>query len=238
MNKLKLIAGIVLIFCVGAFAGALGTGAYFTHRFERFARPGHHPPIARLLMERLTYKLDLTRSQQAEVRAILDQTRIKLHDLRNKYQPEMEAIIESSLQLAKEKLNAEQKKKIDEMYAKLKKRWRDREASRKVAARTTPRESLEQLKATLGLTEAQQAKVRQIIQDSIKERHQIIRKYRKRGRVLEGFMRQEILENRKMVGKRLASVLNKDQMEKYLEFEKKQPRWPYPEPHLHGLLGL
>lgn len=238
MNKLKLIAGILLIFCVGTFAGVLGTGAYFTHRIERFARPGHRPPIARLLMKRLTHKLDLTETQQAEVREIVNQTRVKLHDLRGKYLPEMEAIIESNLKLVKEKLNAEQKKKIDEMYTKLKERWRDREASRGMTAHRTPRESVEQLKTVLGLTEAQQVKVRQIIQDGIKNRHEIVRKYRKRGRVLEGFLRQEIQESRNMEGKRLASVLTKNQMDKYMEFEKKHPRGSYPEMHLHHLMGF
>jgi Spy/CpxP family protein refolding chaperone len=235
MNKLKLLAGIVLLFCVGAFAGVLGTGAYFAHRFERFTGSGHRPPLARLLIERLTYKLDLTKTQEAEVREIIDQTRLKLHDLREKYQPEMEALIESSLQSVKEKLNGEQRTKIDEMYTKLKNRWRAREGAHEIAAPRTPLESFDRFKAALGLTETQQAKVRQIIEDSFKDRHEIIRKYRKQGHVLERSLRQEIKENRDSVEKRLAKVLMKDQMEKYRQFEKEQPQRPYPEMRLHGL---
>jgi hypothetical protein len=232
MNKLKLFAGIMLLFCVGAFAGALGTGAYFTHRFERFTRGEHHPPLARLLMERLTHNLDLTKAQNDEVINIIEQTRIKLHDLRGKYQPEMESIIESGLQSVKEKLNDEQRRKIDKMYTKLKDRWREREASRETATRRTPGEYFDRLKAALGLSEAQQAKVHEIIQGGIQDRHEMVRNYRKQGHVLERSLRQEIKENRNSVDKSLAAVLTKDQMEKYRQFEKEQPRRPYPEMHL------
>jgi hypothetical protein len=224
MNKLKLSVGILLIFCVGAFAGVLGTGAYFTHRFEHFTRGGHRPPLARLLMERLTYKLDLTEAQQADLREITEQTRLKLHDLRAKYEPEMEAVLESSLQSVKEKLNDDQRKKIDEMYTKLKARWHERETSREMAARGTPGESFDRLKTDLGLTEVQQTKVPQIIEDGIKERHEIIRKYRDQGRLLERSLRRDMREHRESVERRLAAVLTKDQMEKYLQFEKQQPR--------------
>ncbi len=224
MNKLKLLAGITLLFCVGVFVGILGTGAHFTHKFERFTRGGHRPPIARLLMERLTRKLDLTKTQQAEVLEITEQTRLKLHDLRGKYEPEMEAILESSLQSVKEKLNDTQRKKIDEMYRKLKERWREREVSHEMAARGTPRESFDRLKAALGLTEIQQSKVRQMIEDGIKDRNQIIRKYREQGHLLKRSLRRDIRENRKSVEERLAAVLTKDQMEKYRQFEKQQPR--------------
>jgi len=234
MNKLKLLAGIMLLFCVGAFAGVLGTGAYFTHRFEHFTRGGHRPPLARLLMERLTHKLDLTKTQKDEVINIIEQTRIKLHDLRGKYQPEMESIIESGLQSVKEKLNDEQRQKIDEIYTKLKERWREREASHEMEARRTPGEYFDRLKAALGLSEAQQAKVHEIIQDGIQGRHEIVRKYRKQSHALERSLRQEIKENRNSVEKRLTAVLKKDQMEKYREFEKKQPRRTYPELHLNG----
>lgn len=228
MNKLKLLVGIVLLFCVGAFAGVLGTGAYFTHRFEHFTRGGRRPPITRLLMKRLTYRLNLTTSQQAEVRQIMDQTRLKLHNLRKKYQPEMEAVIENGLQSVKEDLNEEQKKKIDEMYSKLKARWRAREAAREKNVRRTPRESFDRLETDLGLTEVQQAKVRRIIQDGAKDRHEIIRKYRERGHVLERSLRDEIQKNRDAVEKSLAAVLTKDQMEKYRQFEREESRRPYP----------
>jgi len=235
MNKLKLLVGILLLFCVGAFAGVLGTGAYFTHRFEHFTRGGRRPPITRLLMERLTYRLNLTTSQQAEVRQIMDQTRIKLRDLRVKYQPEMEAVIENGLQSVKENLNEEQKKKIDEMYSKLKARWQEREAARERGVVRTPRESFDRIAAALGLTEVQQAKVRQIIQDGAKDRHEIIRKYRERGHALERSLRDEIQENRDSVERRLSAVLTEDQMEKYRHFEKEESRRPYPQVRLRDL---
>jgi Spy/CpxP family protein refolding chaperone len=238
MNKFKLSVGIILIFCVGAFVGVLGTGAYFTHRFEHFTRGGHRPPIARLLMKRLTHKLDLTKAQQDQLLDTIEQTRIKLQDLREKYQPEMESIIESGIRSVKEHLTDSQKKELDEMYTRLKERWRERKTSREMGVYRTPGESFERLKEALLLTETQQAKVHEIIEQRTKDQHEIIRKYRKQCRALERSLRQEMKESRNSVENRLAVILTKEQMEKYREFEKKQLRRPYSEMHLDDLGGL
>ena len=73
MNKLKLIAGVILIFLVGALAGSLGTGLYLSHGIKGFGKEvsGPHRKEA-LVMERLSSKLDLSKSQRAEIGKTFD----------------------------------------------------------------------------------------------------------------------------------------------------------------------
>ena len=121
MNKLKVWAGILLVFLLGALAGSVGTGAYLKHRIERFSRGGH-PPIRVVLMKKLAHELDLTETQRVEVEKILDQLETKLHELRQKHRPELEGLFAHSFDMIKEKLDQEQKAKLDEIREKLRNR--------------------------------------------------------------------------------------------------------------------
>jgi len=121
MNKLKVWVGILLVFLLGALAGSLGTGAYFKHRIERFSR-GRHPPIRVVMMKKLAHELDLTQTQRLEIEKILDQLEIKLHELRQKHRPELEGVFGHSFDMIKEKLDQDQKAKLDEIREELRKR--------------------------------------------------------------------------------------------------------------------
>jgi len=121
MNRLKVWVGIVLVFLLGALAGSLGTGIYFKHRIERFAKGGR-PPIKMVLMKKLSHGLDLTETQRVGIEEILDQLEIKLLDLRQKHRPELAKLFEHSFGLIREKLNSEQKKRFDEIREELRKR--------------------------------------------------------------------------------------------------------------------
>jgi len=119
MNKLKVWIGILLVFFLGALTGSLGTGAYLKHRMERFSK-GKHPPIRIVLMKRLSHELDLTQTQRVEIEKILDQLEAELHELRQKHRPELEGLFDRRFDMIKEKLNDEQKSKLDRMREELK----------------------------------------------------------------------------------------------------------------------
>ena len=121
MNKLKVWAGIVLVFLLGALAGSLATGIYFKHRIERFSK-GERPPIKAVLMKKFSHELDLTESQRVEMEQILDQLQAKLLDLRRKHRPEFERLFDHSFGSIREKLNSEQKKRLDEIREELRRR--------------------------------------------------------------------------------------------------------------------
>lgn len=121
MNKLKVWAGIVLVFLLGTLAGSLATGIYFKHRIERFSK-GERPPIKVVLMKKLSHELDLTETQRVEIEEILDQLQAKLLDLRRKHRPEFEKLFDHSFGSIREKLNSEQKKEFDEIREELRRR--------------------------------------------------------------------------------------------------------------------
>jgi len=121
MNRLKVWAGIVLVFLLGALAGSLGTGIYFKHRIERFAKGGR-PPIKMILMKKLSHEIDWTETQRVEIEEILDQLEIKFLDLRRKHRPELAKLFDHSFESMREKLNSEQKKKLDEIREELRRR--------------------------------------------------------------------------------------------------------------------
>ena len=121
MNKLKVWTGIVLVFLLGALAGSLATGIYFKHRIERFSK-GERPPIKVVLMKKFSHELDLTESQRVEIEQILDELQAKLLDLRRKHRPEFEKLFNHSFGSIREKLNSEQKKRLDEIREELRRR--------------------------------------------------------------------------------------------------------------------
>ncbi|NIO03760.1 MAG: hypothetical protein GTN74_03855 [Proteobacteria bacterium] len=118
---MKLWAGIVLVFLLGALAGSLATGIYFKHGIERFAK-GERPPIKVVLMKKLSHELDLTETQRVGIEQILDQLQAKLLDLRRKHRPEFERLFNHSFGSVREKLNSDQKKRLDEIREELRSR--------------------------------------------------------------------------------------------------------------------
>ncbi len=114
--KLKVIAGILVIFLLGAIIGALGTGVFVMHRMRRFAEGG--PALQKSwFMKRLNRKLDLTEAQQPEVEKILDQTEEEVHELLRQSFSEFSGIMQRQQTQLKEILTPEQQRELDEMFA-------------------------------------------------------------------------------------------------------------------------
>jgi hypothetical protein len=121
MTKLKVWAGIVLVFLLGALVGSVSTGIFFKHRIERFSK-GDRPPIKGVLMKKLSHELDLTETQRVEIEQILDQLQEKLLDLRRQHRPEFEKLFDHSFGSIREKLNSEQKNRFDKIREELRRR--------------------------------------------------------------------------------------------------------------------
>jgi len=66
-SKLKVSVGVLLVFVLGILAGSLGTQAYMKYRVSRFVERGHEAR-AELFLGRLSHDLDLTETQQTEIR--------------------------------------------------------------------------------------------------------------------------------------------------------------------------
>ncbi len=119
-KKIKIIAGVTAVFFLGVLAGSLGTGIYVKHRIGRFIK-GDLPERHAAIMKKLTARLELTDSQQAEIGKIVEDSLTELYAFRQKHSAESEAIIDRAVEKIKEKLNEDQRQKMDELRIKLKK---------------------------------------------------------------------------------------------------------------------
>jgi hypothetical protein len=233
MNKLKLIVGVILVILVGALAGSLVTGIYYKHRLERFAsdRASHH--LRKVVMKRLTNKLDLTKEQRTEITKVVKESQRRIFSILRDYLPEIREINDQSFALMKEKLNPEQKVKLVKLHEKLK----DRHAKafiQSIQIEESSDQVLSKMKEQLNLTEEQVIIAQPIIEESIKERRTIIQKYKANDRPDFYSLKREIRELQESVEKRLTQILTAKQMQKYLDIQKEERRKMRSEKRRHG----
>jgi hypothetical protein len=74
-------------------------------------------------MKRLTQELSLTPAQQADIEPIVSRAHVEILQLRFAHQPEVEQALTQGMAAIKAKVSAEQQAKLDELYAKLQRRW-------------------------------------------------------------------------------------------------------------------
>jgi len=74
-------------------------------------------------MKRLTHELTLTPAQQADIESIVSRTHVEILQLRFAHQPEVEQALTHGIAEIKVTLSGEQQAKLDELYAKLQRRW-------------------------------------------------------------------------------------------------------------------
>ena len=121
-QRLKVYMGLILIFLLGTVAGTLGMGFYMKEQEARFQR-GSLEVRPAMVMQKLTSKLALSLAQLPEIDAIVVALEKDLRTLRQRFSPEVRRIFKHDLSLMKEKLRPEQQRKLDEIHARLMKRW-------------------------------------------------------------------------------------------------------------------
>jgi Spy/CpxP family protein refolding chaperone len=75
------------------------------------------------------------------------------------------------------------------------------------------------MKNRLNLTDEQEARIRPIIEEQIKNRAALIEKYQGHGREGRRFLRNELQELNQNTENQLQSILTKEQMEKYRKMQ-------------------
>jgi len=103
---------VFLFFALGALAGSLGTQQYLHYRFSRFVQKGH-PARTDILLKRISKELDLTEVQRKDVRAILEETEVRIDDLRKGFDPRIKGVIDESFGRIRDKLTEDQTGKFD-----------------------------------------------------------------------------------------------------------------------------
>jgi len=122
MSRLRLWAGLIVLFSAGVLTGVLGTFLYIdterTHRGDRGPGAQHER-----IMKRLTQELSLTAQQQTEIDPIVTWAHLAILELRFSHQAEVEDILTKGMTDMKAKLSAAQQSDLDRMYTELRQRW-------------------------------------------------------------------------------------------------------------------
>jgi hypothetical protein len=121
MKNFKAIAGILLVFLLGAAGGALVTHMIHEARLERFISGGHRMRED-VIVERLAKKLDLDSRQKEEVRAIIHETHDGIRQARSRIHPQIEALLTAGQDRIKTVLRPDQREKFDKIIAERKQR--------------------------------------------------------------------------------------------------------------------
>ena len=116
MKNFKAIAGILLVFLLGAAGGALVTHMIHETRLEHFISGGHRMRED-IIVQRLTRKLDLDSSQQEQVRAIMHETHDGIRQVRSRFHPQIEALLTAGQDRIKAVLRPDQREKFDKIIA-------------------------------------------------------------------------------------------------------------------------
>jgi hypothetical protein len=122
MTPMKLLAGLLVLFLAGALTGIAGATLYHQYEQEHRWERGSAAKQERI-MKRLAQELGLTPAQQADIEPIVSRTHVEILKLRFSLQPEVEQALTQGMAEIKTKLSVEQQEELDELYAKLQRRW-------------------------------------------------------------------------------------------------------------------
>ena len=112
--SLSVVLYLCLVFLSGVVVGAFGYGLYHQHTVQ--AQAG--PDAGRLrYLEDIRKRLKLRNDQFAKVTVILDSTRDRFHEVREKYKPELKAIQEQQNAAIRAILDDSQKAEYEKMRA-------------------------------------------------------------------------------------------------------------------------
>ena len=215
MSKLKLAVGVILLILVGALIGSLGTGLLVKQRAERFALGGPGPPEgAGFIIKRLANRLDLTESQQTDIKALFDDYNERVFDIRSRYLPEIKKINDQTFSLLREELSDEQKGKMDRLQKRVD-RMHKRVPFRRGRDDRTPRQFFTMLRERLKLTQEQADRIHPIIAECAGRKEAMFEKYRGMDQIERFQLRQEMDRVDAQTEEKLAKILSEDQLEAY-----------------------
>ena len=102
---------VVLVFLLGVAMGAMG---FYVATSRGFAAGPRGPKGSARVVEALTQKLALTEQQQAQLTAILEETKGKYHDLYEQIQPQIAEVRHQGRQKIRAILTPEQLPRFEE----------------------------------------------------------------------------------------------------------------------------
>jgi hypothetical protein len=227
MKRLKLTAGVLILFSAGVLAGSLGTGLYLRHRMEMVAMGGPPPPERKAFaLARLSKELDLTDAERDQIGKILEQSEEKIFYVRRMYMPEIERIVDDSFARMRETLDADRQKRLDEFQERLR-RQHEQARIRSIPIEEAIEHVLSRIKERLNLTEEQARQVAPIVKTSMHQQRLVLERHEQRGWPPDmKSLRREMSEIEAALEKQLAEVLTDQQMGEFRELQKELTQIP------------
>jgi len=121
MKRWKSILGVLLVFLLGALAGAAVEHRIARQSFENILS-GRGGATVDLVVGRLSRSLDLDPAQQDQVRAIVTETRREIVEIRKPVHAQVMSSIDTSRARIRAILRPEQQEKFDRIQAERRKR--------------------------------------------------------------------------------------------------------------------
>ena len=124
MKKWKAVAGVILVFLLGAMAGAIADHMPCWHRVESIITGG---PAARraFIVERLSCELKLNAEQKAKLNEIAKDTHMQIKAVKTQIQPQVDAILAASEDKVRAMLTPEQRERFEKFLARKKARQKE-----------------------------------------------------------------------------------------------------------------
>ena len=120
MNRWKITLRYGLFFMLGLVLGMAGSQLALKHRFAR-AMQDRPAAQRQMMMRHLNRELQLTNPQQIEIARILDAQLTALSALRERHQPEVQAIFQQAKDEMKPHLLPDQQQKLDQIMERMQK---------------------------------------------------------------------------------------------------------------------
>ena len=129
MRTLKRVLGVLLIFFLGVFVGAVIASAGAAKKLRNTVMGGPEA-VMDVIVKRLDQELKFDPEQKRKVQGIVDDAHIKLRQSREKIQPEIEQTLQEAESRTRAMLYPKQIPKFDQLVNKGRETWKAKEAGK------------------------------------------------------------------------------------------------------------
>lgn len=129
MKKWKAIVSIVIVFLLGALAGALVTHKIYQQKVEGVIK-GEPKSMREFIVRRMDHELHLDAIQLEQLCAIVQETHAEMKNLRKQFRPQTEEILARSQEKVRAILRPDQLEKYEKIVAERRKKRETEDNSR------------------------------------------------------------------------------------------------------------
>jgi len=126
MRSPKAVAGVIIVFILGALAGSVGTYSIAAWRFRRATESPRS--FSQFMAQRMARRLNLDTVQRNKLDDVLRRSRSRIREIRREIAPRMDAVFHDAEEEISGFLRPVQKKRFEEMIQRRKRFLRARDS--------------------------------------------------------------------------------------------------------------